>query len=106
MKAMIFAAGMGSRLGDITRTTPKCLVEAGGKTMLEHVITRLKNAGVNSVIINLFHLGDEIEKFVASKNNFGIKISFSKEKELLGTGGGLQQTESFFTGEKVFFIYN
>lgn len=106
MKAMIFAAGLGSRLGEITRTLPKCLVVAGGKTMLEHVVDRLKLAGVNKIIINIFHLGEQIEQFVRSKNSFDIDIQFSKEEELLGTGGGLLKAEWFFQDCSEFIVHN
>jgi N-acetyl-alpha-D-muramate 1-phosphate uridylyltransferase len=106
MKAMILAAGLGTRLGQLTHETPKCLLEAGGKTMLEHVILKLKQAGVRSLIINLFHLGDKIEEYLASRKNFGIEIEFSREKALLGTGGGLQKVEPFFQGEGDFILYN
>ena len=60
MKAMIFAAGVGSRLGELTQTTPKCLMEAGGKALLEHVITKLKTSGVTEVVINLHHHAEQV----------------------------------------------
>jgi len=103
---MVFAAGLGSRLGEITKTTPKCLVEVGGKTILEHVITRLKNAGVTSIVINLHYLGEKIEKFIKKNNSFGIDFEFSREENLLGTGGGLKNASSYFSKEKDFIIYN
>ena len=106
MKAMIFAAGIGSRLGDITRTTPKCLVDVGGRPMLEHVIGQLKRAGVTSVVINLHHLGEQIEAFIRSKDSFGIAVDFSREPTLLGTGGGLKHAARFFRGAGDFFVHN
>lgn len=106
MKAMIFAAGLGSRLGEITRTTPKCLVRAGGKSMLEYVVERLKAAGVDHVVINLFHLGEQIEEFVREKDSFGIRVDFSREETLLGTGGGLKKAAGFFAGDESFFVHN
>ena len=106
MKAMILAAGRGTRLGDITQATPKCLVQAGGKTMLEHVVGRLKLAGVSSIIINLHHLADQVESYVRSKNSFGLDIHFSRESELLETGGGLRNVEPFFSDGKSFFLHN
>jgi MurNAc alpha-1-phosphate uridylyltransferase len=106
MKAMLLAAGIGSRLGKLTEKTPKSLIEVGGKTMLDHVITRLKDAGVDGIMINLFHLGDKIENYVASKKSYSIDIRYSKEDELLGTGGGLKKAASFFENEESFYIYN
>jgi len=106
MKAMVLAAGLGSRLKDITTHTPKCLVEAGGKTLLQHVLERLKSAGVTEVIINLFHLGEKVESYLAAHNQFGLTISFSREHELLGTGGGIQAAAEYFKCEDAFFVYN
>lgn len=106
MKAMIFAAGLGSRLGEITKTTPKCLITAGGKSLLEHVVERLKGAGVSSVVINLHHLADQIREYVKSKSSFGIDVKFTEEKKLLGTGGGLKNAFSHFVNDKTFIIYN
>lgn len=103
---MLFAAGIGSRLGKITENTPKSLVEVGGKPMLEHVLLRLKEGGVKEVVINLFHLSEQIEAFLKSKEYFGIQVSFSKEQELLGTGGGLKHAAKYFAGSESFFIYN
>lgn len=106
MKAMLYAAGLGSRLGKITETTPKALVSVAGKPMIEHVILRLKAAGVAGIMINLFHLGDQIESFIKDNKSFGIDIRFSREKQLLGTGGGLKNAAHYFMDEEMFFIYN
>lgn len=106
MKAMVLAAGYGSRLGAITKSMPKCLVEAGGKTLLAHTIERLRDAGVTDVVINLYHLGHLIEEYVKANNFFGLNISFSREPTLLGTGGGLQATKEFFSVDEPFFLHN
>lgn len=106
MRAMVFAAGYGSRLGNITKSKPKCLVDIGGSTMLELVLKQLKNAGVNEVMINLFHLGDLIREYVEKNKSFGLQIHFSEEEELLGTGGGLKKAQYFFRKEKEFFVHN
>jgi N-acetyl-alpha-D-muramate 1-phosphate uridylyltransferase len=106
MKAMILAAGYGTRLGDMTKTTPKCLVTAGGKTMLQHVLEKLKLSGVNDVIINLYYLGEQIEAYLARNQSFGMNITFSKEPELLGTGGALEYAKGFFNKEESFFLLN
>ena len=106
MRAMIFAAGVGSRLGSITKDLPKCLVEAGGQTMLEHVVERLKSAGVRAIMINLHHHADQICAFVKSRNSFGIDVQFSNEETLLNTGGGLKAAQDFFSDQKDFFVHN
>ena len=106
MKAMLLAAGIGSRLGQITDRLPKALVQVAGKPMLEHVILNLKSAGVSEIVINLFHLADQIEEYLKTKKNFAIDIHFSHEKKLLGTGGGLRNAGSHFISEKAFFLYN
>lgn len=106
MKAMVFAAGVGSRLGELTKATPKCLMQAGGKTMLEHVIDHLKAVGVTEVAINLHHHPEQIRQLVAQKNSFGLRIVFSEEQELLNTGGGLKNLRSFFEEEERFIVHN
>jgi N-acetyl-alpha-D-muramate 1-phosphate uridylyltransferase len=106
MKAMVLAAGFGTRLGALTKHTAKCLIKAGDRTMLEHVIDRLKGAGVSEVVINLHHLASQVEDFVRSRGNFGLKVLFSREEIILGTGGGLKHAERFFAGEEAFIVYN
>ncbi len=106
MKAMILAAGLGTRLGSLTQSTPKCLIEAGGKPMLEHVIEWLKRAGVTEVVINLHYLSEQIVSFVEKRHQFGIKVSFSYEPEILGTGGGLRKASGFFSGEDELLMVN
>jgi len=105
MKAMILAAGLGSRLGQLSAKTPKCLMPIAGKTILEHVVERLKACQVDSCVINLHHLGDQVEAFIKQRGCFGIEFTFSYEKQLLGTGGGLQRVEQFFADED-FIVYN
>lgn len=106
MKAMIFAAGIGSRLQEITKETPKCLVDIGGLTILEHVVTRLKEAGVSAVAINVHHHADKVVDFVKSRGYFGLEVAFSHETSLLDTGGGLKKLAPFFMQERDFFIHN
>ena len=87
MKALVFAAGLGNRLKPITDTVPKALVPVGGKPMLEHIILKLKDAGFTDITINIHHLGQQIIDFLQEKNNFGIDIHISDEREyLLDTG--------------------
>lgn len=106
MKAMIFAAGVGSRLKELTRATPKCLMEVGGKTMLERVVDRLKGVGVTAVAINTHHHAEQVTDFIKSRGYFGIEVIISHEPVLLDTGGGLRKVAPFFGGEEAFLVHN
>jgi len=107
MKAIIFAAGKGTRLQPLTNTVPKALVKVKGVTLLEHVIKHLKSHGVVDVIINIHYLGEMIMEFIDAHSNFGINITFSDERdELLETGGGLKKASAFFTNGQDFIAYN
>lgn len=91
MKAMIFAAGLGTRLKPLTDTMPKALVPVGGKPLLQIQIERLKAAGVTDIVINVHHFAAQIVRFVAMHNSFGMNIMFSPElSTLLDTGGGIR----------------
>lgn len=106
MKAMIFAAGLGSRLKHLTQDKPKALVDVNGKPLIEYVINKLKQAGVTDIIINVHHYPQQIIDFVNNRD-FGINIRFSLEKnQLLDTGGGLKKASYFFDDGKPFFIHN
>ena len=105
MKAMIFAAGLGTRLKPLTDSTPKALLPINGKPMLEHVILKLKDAGFHQIAINIHHLGDQIIDFLAANNNFGIQIHISDERDyLLDTGGGIKHAAAFLQGNEPFLI--
>lgn len=106
MKAMVLAAGFGTRLGEAGRTTPKCLMRAGGKALLEYVIDSLRRAGVSEVVINLHHLGDQIERFVADRSSFGMRVHFSREPVILGTGGGIKHARKLLDGDDCFLVHN
>jgi NDP-sugar pyrophosphorylase family protein len=107
MKAMIFAAGRGTRLKPLTDTRPKALVEVAGRTLLEHVVRRLVEAGVTEVVINLHHLGEQIQPFMDGHGCFGLRhVAYSDEPVLLGTGGGLKQVAWFFDDGNPFLVHN
>ncbi len=107
MKAMIFAAGLGTRLKPITDTLPKALVPIAGKTLLEHVITKLAKAGFDDLIINVHHHADMICSFLKERKNFGLKISISDERKmLLDTGGGIRKAAPFFNDGSPFLVHN
>ena len=106
MKAMIFAAGLGTRLKHLTENTPKALVKVGEITLLEHVILKLKHAGIKEIIINVHHFYRQIIDFI-DEHDFGVEIYFSIEDDkLLDTGGGLKKASWFFDDNKPFFIHN
>jgi mannose-1-phosphate guanylyltransferase len=96
MKAMILAAGLGTRLRPLTDDRPKALVEINGRTLLEITLTRLKTFGVREVIINVHHFTDRIVAYLKANNNFGMQIELSREEVLLDTGGGLKRAGWFF----------
>jgi NDP-sugar pyrophosphorylase family protein len=96
MKAMILAAGLGTRLRPLTDNRPKALVEINGRTLLEITLSRLRNVGVREVIINVHHFADMIVEYLKTNHNFGMRIEVSREKALLDTGGGLTKAAHFF----------
>ena len=97
MKAMILAAGLGTRLRPLTDSRPKALVEINGRTLLEITLTRLRAFGVNEVIVNVHHFADVVAGYLKSHNNFGMRIEISREDDLLlDTGGGLKKASWFF----------
>ncbi len=106
MKAMIFAAGLGTRLNDETSGKPKALVDVCGKTLLQRAIEKLKNEGVSEIVINVHHFSNLVISFLKN-NDFGIKIHISDETEkLLDTGGGLKKAEVYLEGDEPILIYN
>ena len=106
MKAMIFAAGLGKRLGKITEKIPKALVDINGKTALHLAVEKCSEHGFNEIIINVHHFADQVEEEVKRLNKIGFKISVSDEREmLLENGGGLYKARSFFD-KTPFLLYN
>jgi NDP-sugar pyrophosphorylase family protein len=98
MKAMVLAAGQGTRLHPLTERIPKALVPVAGRPMIEYSLLLLKRYGIHDIIINLHHLGDQIESYLGDGRQLGLQISYSKEPELLDTGGGLLKAKPFFQG--------
>jgi NDP-sugar pyrophosphorylase family protein len=106
MKAMILAAGLGTRLKHLTVDKPKALVEINGKTLLEHSIQKLTQAGVTDIIINVHHFAPLMIEFIHS-HRFDANISISEESmQLLDTGGGIKKAAHFFNDNRAFFVYN
>jgi NDP-sugar pyrophosphorylase family protein len=100
MKAMVLAAGLGTRLRPLTDDRPKALVTVGGRTLLEIVLARLRRFGVSEVIVNTHHYAEKIREYLAANRNFGMRIELSHEEELLDTGGGLKKAAWFFLDGK------
>jgi NDP-sugar pyrophosphorylase family protein len=96
MRAMILAAGLGTRLRPLTNDRPKALVEVAGRTLLEITLSRLREFGIHEVIINVHHFAGMVVDYLKRNNNFGMRIEVSHEQELLDTGGGLKTAGWFF----------
>jgi len=105
MKAMVFAAGQGLRLGPLTATTPKALVPVAGKPMIEYPLRLLRHYGILEIIVNLHHLGEQIENYLGDGSRLGLRIIYSKEAELLDTGGGLLKAKPFLR-DGTFIVIN
>lgn len=107
MKALIFAAGLGSRLKEYTQNKPKALVTLAGKPLLQRAIEHLKNFGINHIVINVHHFADQVIDFIKEHDSFGIRIDISDERDqLLDTGGGLKKAGQFLMGNEPILIYN
>jgi NDP-sugar pyrophosphorylase family protein len=107
MQAMIFAAGLGTRLKPLTDTMPKALVPVGGKPLLWHVITRLKQAGATRIVVNVHHLAKQIIDYLSVNHNFGLELHISDESEnLLDTGGGIRKARHMLDPSQPVLIHN
>ena len=108
MKALIFAAGLGTRLKPLTDTMPKALVPVSGKPLLQHVMEKLVAAGYDEIVINVHHFADMIRDFVAANKGFGARVSFSDETDLLReTGGGIRHAEPLLAdGTEPFLVHS
>lgn len=107
MQAMIFAAGLGTRLKPLTDTMPKALVKIGGEPLLKRVILRLRAAGFTRVVVNVHHFADMIIDYLSANNNFGLDIRISDERNgLLDTGGGIKKALPFFDSSQPVLIHN
>lgn len=111
MRAMILAAGLGTRLRPLTENRPKALVEVAGRTLLEITLARLRSFGIADVIVNTHHFADMVREYLESNKNFGMNIAISDEEVLLDTGGGLKKAAYFFleqsgNSEEPFLLHN
>lgn len=99
MKAMILAAGLGTRLRPLTDDRPKALVRVAGRTLLEIALSRLSSFGIREVVINTYHFADLLTEYLRLHDNFGMHIEISREEVLLDTGGGLKHAAEFLKSE-------
>ena len=111
MKAMILAAGLGTRLRPLTDDRPKALVEVAGRPLLEITLRRLRHLGVREVIVNVHHFADMVVDYLKKHDNFGMRIEISREDVLLDTGGGLKKAAWFFSenprdSDEPFILHN
>lgn len=107
MKAIVFAAGLGTRLRPLTDHTPKALVELAGETMLERVIRNIISCGISDIVVNVHHFGDQIIDFLKENRNFGANITISDERDLLlDTGGGILKARHLLEGDEPFLAHN
>ncbi len=107
MQAMIFAAGLGTRLKPITDHMPKAMVSVGGKPLIKHVIDKLENAGTERIVVNVHHFASQITDYLNENNNFNLDIRISDESEkLLDTGGGIKKAAPLFDPQSPILIHN
>lgn len=104
MKAMILAAGLGTRLRPVTNKIPKPIIPIENRPLIEYLLLFLNRNGIKEIIINLHHLGEKIEKSLGDGSRWGMEISYSKEDIILGTGGGIKRVQAFF--DSTFLVIN
>ncbi len=105
MRAMILAAGFGTRLQPLTNTVPKALVPVAGRPLIEYGLLFLKSQGIEEVIINLHHLGEKIRVTLGDGSVYGLRITYSPENPILDTGGGIKKAQAFLDGQ-TFVVLN
>jgi NDP-sugar pyrophosphorylase family protein len=109
MRAMVLAAGLGTRLRPLTDNRPKALVEIDGRSLLEITLARLRSFGISEVIVNAHHHAEQIVDYLRARQNFGMRIEVSREEVLLDTGGGLKHAAHFFLeqgDDEPFVVHN
>ena len=109
MRAMVLAAGLGTRLRPLTEYRPKALVEIDGRSLLEITLSRLRSFGIEEVIVNVHHFADQVIAHLEARGNFGMRVEVSQEDVLLDTGGGLKKASHFFlrhNSDEPFLVHN
>ncbi len=105
MKAMVLAAGRGERLRPMTDRLPKPMIPVAGRPLIHYTLAYLRRSGVEEVVINLHHLGEQIQGYVEDGRRWGLRVTYSREGTLLGTGGGIQQAAPYLVGDR-FVVMN
>lgn len=106
MKAMIFAAGLGTRLRPLTDTMPKALVPVAGVPMLGRVLCKLRDAGIGEFVVNTHHFAEQVERYIAENGGFGAQVAVSRETDgPLETGGGIKRAAPLLSGGR-FLVHN
>lgn len=105
MKAMILAAGLGTRLRPLTNNLPKPLLPLANRPLIQYNLLLLKKYGITEVIINLHYHGDKLKKALGDGSSMGMQVSYSEESEILGTGGGVKKVSAFFA-DRSFILIN
>lgn len=103
--AMILAAGFGTRLKPLTDSVPKALIPYRNKPMIEYVIARLLDSGINNITVNTHYLADKVREFFYTRD-YGVRINITREDEILGTGGGIKNAAAYLAGSGDFLIHN
>lgn len=106
MKAMVLAAGLGTRLRPLTNDRPKALVKVAGRTLLEITLRRLARFGIREVIVNVHHFADAVVDYLEQNDGFGMRVEISREDMLLDTGGGLKKASWFLKDSEPFILHN
>ena len=107
VKALLFAAGLGTRLKEYTQDKPKAMVYLAGKPLIQQAIEHLKKFGITDITVNVFHFAEQVISFIEENNSFGIDIHISDERDqLLDTGGGLKKAGVFLKSDEPILIYN
>ena len=104
MRALLLAAGFGTRLGEITKKTPKCLVKVGKEAMLDHWLSKLTTLGVDEFFVNTHYLSNQVEEFIAN-HPLKKKVTLLHEPKLLGTGGTIARNTEILEGETCFIVH-
>lgn len=103
-RAMILCAGFGTRLNELTKDTPKCMLRIGEKPILEHTIVHLRGLGIDNIVINLHYLADQITSYLGSGQKLGVNITYSYEDEPLGTAGAVKKVQNILTKSENFLV--
>lgn len=107
MKAMVFAAGLGTRLRPLTNNMPKALVPLDGIPMLQRVICNIRDCGITDIVVNIHHFGQQIIDFLVQNHNFDVNITISDERDLLlDTGGGILKARALLDDDEPFLVHN